>query len=303
MSKKIVVAGACRTAIGKMGGSLSNTPSPVLATIVVKEAMKRAGIAPDKVDEVILGCVYQAGIGQSVARQAALYAGIPVTTPAFTINNLCGSGLKSINVAADLINAGEADVIVAGGVENMSSTPYLLKKARFGYRMKDGVLIDSLIHDGLEDSTLHYHMGVTAENIAEKYGITRRMQDEFATDSQQKTQKAIAGGKFKDEIIPVKVKIKKQEVMFDTDEAPRKGVTPDTLAKLPPAFKENGTVTAGNASGIDDAASAIVVMSEDKAKELGVKPLATWIAGAWAGIQLNEIHVLDRHGGKGHGSR
>lgn len=284
MSKKIVVAGACRTAIGKMGGSLSNTPSPVLATIVVKEAMKRAGIAPDKVDEVILGCVYQAGIGQSVARQAALYAGIPVTTPAFTINNLCGSGLKSINVAADLINAGEADVVVAGGVENMSSTPYLLKKARFGYRMRDGVLIDSLIHDGLEDSTLHYHMGVTAENIAEKYGITRRMQDEFAADSQQKTQKAIADGKFKDEIIPVKVKIKKQEVMFDTDEAPRKGVTPDSLAKLPPAFKENGTVTAGNASGIDDAASAIVVMSEDKAKELGVKPMAYWIAGSSVGV-------------------
>lgn len=285
MSKKIIVAGACRTAIGKMGGSLSNTPSPVLAAIVVKEAMKRAGVAPDKVDEVVLGCVYQAGLGQNVARQASLGAGIPVSTPAFTINNLCGSGLKSVNIAADLIRAGEADVVVAGGVENMSSTPYLLTKARFGYRMQDGVLVDSLLHDGLVDSTLHYHMGVTAENIASKYGITRRMQDEFAADSQQKAQKAVAEGKFQDEIVPVTVKVKKQEVVFDTDEAPRKGVTPDTLAKLSPAFLKDGTVTAGNASGIDDAASAIVIMSEDKARELGVKPMAYWVAGSSAGVE------------------
>ena len=284
MSKKIVLAGACRTPIGKMGGMLSNTPTPQLATIVVKEALKRAGVAPDKVDEVILGCVYQAGIGQNVARQASVYAGIPVSVPAFTLNNLCGSGLKSINVAAALIQAGEADVIVAGGAENMSCAPYLLKKARFGYRMRDGVLIDSMINDGLEDTFHHYHMGITAENVAEKYGITRRMQDEFSADSQQKCQKAIADGKFKEEIVPVEVKLKKKQVLVEADEAPRANVTAESLSALRPAFKQDGTVTAGNSSGINDAASAVVVMSEEKAKELGVKPMATWIAGASAGV-------------------
>lgn len=284
MSKKIVLAGVCRTAIGKFGGSLSNVPTPELATIVVKESMKRAGIAPDQVDEVILGCVYQAGIGQNVARQAAVYAGIPISTPAFTLNNLCGSGLKSVNVAAALIEAGEADVIVAGGAENMSSAPYLLKKARFGYRMNEGKLVDSMIYDGLEDTFHHYHMGMTAENVAEKYGITREMQDEFSAMSQNRAEKAIAEGRFKDEIVPVEVKQKKQTVLFDTDEGPRSGVTKESLSKLRPAFKKDGTVTAGNASGINDGASAIVVMSEEKAKELGVKPMATWIAGSSAGV-------------------
>ena len=284
MSKKIVLAGACRTPIGKMGGMLSGTPTPELATIVVKEALKRAGVAPDQVDEVILGCVYQAGIGQNVARQAAVYAGIPISVPAFTLNNLCGSGLKSINVAAALIEAGEADIVVAGGAESMSGAPYLLKNARFGYRMRDGVLIDSMINDGLEDTFHHYHMGVTAENVAEKYGITRRMQDEFSAESQQKTQKAIAEGKFKEEIVPVEVKVKKKTVLIDADEAPRPNVTVESLAALKPAFKEGGTVTAGNSSGINDAASAIVVMSGEKAEELGVKPLATWVAGASAGV-------------------
>jgi acetyl-CoA C-acetyltransferase len=284
MSKKIVLAGACRTAIGKMGGSFVNTPTPELATTVVKEAMKRAGVAPEAVDEVILGCVYQAGIGQNVARQASVYAGIPISTPAFTLNNLCGSGLKSINVAAALIEAGEADVIVAGGAENMSNTPYLLKKARFGYRLNDGVVVDSMQNDGLWDSFHHYPMGITAENVAEKYGITREMQDEFSANSQQKCQKAIAEGKFKDEIVPIEIKQKKQTVLFDSDEPPRANVTAESLSKLRPAFKEGGTVTAGNSSGINDAASAIVVMSEDKAKELGVKPMAYWIAGASAGV-------------------
>jgi acetyl-CoA C-acetyltransferase len=284
MSKKIVLAGACRTAIGKMGGALVNVSTPELATAVVKETMKRAGIAPEQVDEVILGCVYQAGIGQNVARQAAVYAGIPISTPAFTLNNLCGSGLKSINVAAALIEAGEADVIVAGGAENMSGAPFLLKDARFGYRMNNGTLIDSMINDGLEDTFHHYHMGITAENIAEKYGITREMQDEFAANSQQKAEKAIAEGKFKDEIVPIDVKVKKQIVPFDTDEAPRKGVTAEGLAGLRPAFKKDGTVTAANASGINDAACALVVMTEDKAKELGVKPLAYWVGGASAGV-------------------
>ena len=284
MSKKIVLAGACRTAIGKMGGALVNVSTPELATAVVKETMKRAGIAPEQVDEVILGCVYQAGIGQNVARQASVYAGIPISTPAFTLNNLCGSGLKSINVAAALIEAGEADVIVAGGAENMSGAPFLLKDARFGYRMNNGTLIDSMINDGLEDTFHHYHMGITAENIAEKYGITRQMQDEFAAVSQQKAEKAIAEGKFKDEILPIDVKVKKQVVSFDTDEAPRKGVTAEGLAGLRPAFKKDGTVTAANASGINDAACALVVMTEDKAKELGVKPLAYWVGGASAGV-------------------
>ncbi|XOQ44104.1 MAG: Acetyl-CoA acetyltransferase [Clostridium sp.] len=284
MSRKIVLAGACRTAIGKFGGTLSNVSTPELATIVVKESLKRAGIAPDQVDEVILGCVYQAGIGQNLARQASVYAGIPITTPAFTLNNLCGSGLKSVNVAAALIEAGEADVIVAGGAEVMSGAPYLLKNARFGYRMNNGQLIDSMIYDGLEDTFHHYHMGITAENVAEKYGITREMQDEYAAMSQNRAEKAIAEGKFKDEIVPVEVKLKKQTVIFDTDEGPRKGVTKESLAKLKPAFKPDGTVTAGNASSINDGASAIVVMTEEKAKELGVKPLATWVAGASAGV-------------------
>ena len=284
MSRKIVLAGACRTAIGKMGGALVGVETPQLATTVVKEAMKRAGIAPEVVDEVILGCVYQAGIGQNVARQAAVYAGIPVSTPAFTINNLCGSGLKSVNVAASLIASGEADVIVAGGAESMSNAPYLLKKARFGYRLNDGVLIDSMQNDGLWDTFHHYPMGITAENVAEKYGITREMQDEFSVNSQQKCQKAIAEGKFKDEIVPIEVKQKKQTVVFDVDEPPRAGVTVESLAKLRPAFKEGGTVTAGNSSGINDAASAVVLMTEEKAKELGVKPLGYWIAGASAGV-------------------
>ncbi len=284
MSKKIVLAGACRTAIGKMGGTLVGVETPQLATLVVKEAMKRAGIAPETVDEVILGCVYQAGIGQNVARQAAVYAGIPVSTPAFTLNNLCGSGLKSVNVAAALIAAGEADVIVAGGAESMSNAPYLLKKARFGYRLNDGKLIDSMQNDGLWDTFHHYPMGITAENVAEKYGITREMQDEFSANSQQKCQKAIAEGKFKDEIVPIEVKQKKQTVVFDVDEPPRANVTAESLAKLRPAFKEGGTVTAGNSSGINDAASAIVVMTEEKAKELGVKPMAYWVAGASAGV-------------------
>ena len=284
MSKKIVLAGACRTAIGKMGGALVNVSTPELATAVVKEALKRSGVAPEQVDEVIFGCVYQAGIGQNVARQASVYAGIPVSVPALTLNNLCGSGLKSVNVAAALIAAGEADIIVAGGAESMSNAPFLLKKARFGYRMNNGVLVDSMINDGLEDTFHHYHMGITAENVAEKYGITRAMQDEFSANSQQKAQKAIAEGKFKDEILPLEIKVKKSTAIFDTDEAPRAGVTAESLAGLRPAFKQDGTVTAGNSSGINDAAAAIVVMTEEKAKELGVKPMATWVAGASAGV-------------------
>ncbi|MCI1966543.1 MAG: acetyl-CoA C-acetyltransferase [Oscillospiraceae bacterium] len=284
MSKKVVLAGACRTAIGKFGGTLSNVPVVDIGTTVVKEAMKRAGIQPDQVDEVILGCVYQAGIGQNIARQVSVYSGIPIPVPAFTLNNMCGSGMKSINVAADMIIAGEADVIVAGGVENMSSTPYLLKNARFGYRMRDGKLIDSLLYDGLEDTFNHYHMGITSENIAEKYGITRQMQDEYALESEHRAESATKAGKFKEEIVPMEVKQRKKTITFEIDEDIHNGQTMEALEKLRPAFKKDGTVTAGNASGINDGGSAVVLMSEEKAKELGVKPLATWIGGDWAGV-------------------
>lgn len=284
MVKKIILAGACRTAIGKMGGMLSDKSPKEMGTVVVREALKRAGISPQNVDEVLFGCVLQAGLGQNVARQLAVDAGIPVTAPALTVNNVCGSGLKSVNMAAALIEAGEADVIVAGGTENMSMAPFALEKARFGYRMNNGSLDDLMIKDGLWEAFNNYHMGITAENVAEKYGITRESQDEFAANSQQRTQRAIEEGRFKDEIVPVEIKVKKNIVSFDCDEGPRKDVTVEGLAKLRPAFKKDGTVTAGNASGINDAASAVIVMSEEKAKELGVKPMATWIAGASAGL-------------------
>lgn len=284
MAKKIVLAGAVRTAIGKMGGSLSGVPAVTLGSIVIKEALNRAKVAPDQVDEVLMGCVIQAGLGQNVARQASIKAGVPDTVPALTLNNVCGSGLKAVNMAAALIEAGEADIIVAGGMENMSAAPYALNQARFGYRMNDGRLIDTMVNDALWDAFNNYHMGITAENVAEKYGITRQMQDEFAALSQQKCEKAQAEGKFKDEIVPVPVKVKKETFLFNKDEGPRAGVTPESIAKLKPAFKPDGTVTAANASGINDGAAAIVVMSEEKAKELGVTPMATWIAGQSAGV-------------------
>lgn len=284
MLKKIVLAGAVRTAVGKFGGALSTVPTATLGAIVIKEALKRANIAPDQVDEVIMGCVYQAGLGQNVARQSAVYAGIPVSVPALTLNNLCGSALKSINIAAAMIEAGEADIIVAGGMESMSGAPYLLKNARFGYRMNNGELLDSMIYDGLEDTFNHYHMGITAENVAEKYGITREMQDEFSAISQQKCEKAQNEGRFDEEIVAVPIKVKKDIVQFNKDEGPRAGVTKESLAKMKPAFKADGTVTAANASGINDGAAAIVLMSEEKAKELGVKPMAIWIGGASAGV-------------------
>ena len=282
--KKIVLAGAVRTAIGKMGGALTGVPASKLGSIVIDEALKRANISPDRVDEVLMGCVLQAGLGQSVARQASVNAGIPHDVPAITLNNVCGSGLKAVNMAAALIEAGEAEIIVAGGMENMSSAPYVLNQARFGYRMNDGRLIDSMVKDALWDAFNDYHMGITAENVAEKYGITREMQDEFAAFSQQKCEKAQSEGKFKEEIVPVPVKVKKETVLFDTDEGPRAGVTAQSIAKLKPAFKPDGTVTAANASGINDGAAAVVVMSEEKAKELGVTPMAVWVAGQSAGV-------------------
>lgn len=285
MARKVVLAGACRTAIGTMGGTLSNTPAPDLGTVVIKEALKRAGVKPEQVDEVYMGCVIQAGLGQNPARQAAVNAGIPVEVPATTINVLCGSGLHCVNLAAKLIASGEADIVVAGGMENMSKAPYLLYNARFGYRMGAAMMDDALLRDALHDAFGGYHMGITAENIAEDWGLTREQLDEFAAWSQNKCEKARAEGKFKDEIVPVEVKKKKETILFDTDEGPRDGITVEGLSKLRPAFKEGGKVTAGNSSGINDGAAAIIVMSEEKAKELGVKPMATWIGGELAGVE------------------
>lgn len=286
MARKVVLAGACRTAIGTMGGTLSTTPAPALGTIVIKEALKRAGVKPEQVDEVYMGCVIQAGLGQNPARQAAVNAGIPVEVPATTINVLCGSGLHCVNLAAKLISMGDADIIVAGGMENMSMAPYLLQQGRYGYRMGSGELQDAMIKDALTDAFGGYHMGMTAENIAEQWHLTREQLDEFAAWSQNKAEKAIAEGKFKEEIVPVEVKKKKETIIFDTDEGPRKGVTVEGISGLKPAFKKDGgVVTAANSSGINDAASCIIVMSEEKAKELGVKPLGTWIAGELAGVE------------------
>ncbi len=285
MARKVVLAGACRTAIGTMGGTLSTTPAPDLGTIVIKEALKRTGIRPEQVDEVYMGCVIQAGLGQNPARQAAVNAGIPVEVPATTINVLCGSGLHCVNLAAKLIASGDADIIVAGGMENMSKAPYLLYDARFGYRMGAAMMDDALLRDALHDAFGGYHMGMTAENVAEDWGLTRQQLDEFAAWSQNKCEKAQAEGRFKDEIVPVEVKKKKETIIFDTDEGPRKGVTAEGISKLRPAFKEGGIVTAANSSGINDGAAAIIVMSEEKAKELGVTPMGTWIGGELAGVE------------------
>ena len=288
MAKKVVLAGACRTAIGKMGGALSNTPAAELGSIVIKEALNRAGVKPEQVDEVLMGCVIQAAQGQNVARQASIKAGLPIEVPAVTLNVVCGSGLKCVNEAATMILAGQADIVVAGGMENMSMAPYAMTKARFGYRMNNATIIDTMVNDALTDAFNHYHMMITAENVCEKYGLTREELDEFSANSQQKCEKAIAEGKFDDEIVPVpvKVKVKKETVMFAKDEGPRPGTTAESLSKLKCCSgKEGGLVTAGNASGINDGAAAIVVMSEEKAKELGVKPMATWVAGALGGVE------------------
>ena len=289
--KKIVLAGACRTAIGTMGGALSTVPAAELGSIVIKEALNRAGVPAEQVDHVYMGCVIQAGLGQNVARQAALKAGLPVTTPAVTVNVVCGSGLNCVNMAAQMIEAGDADIVVAGGTESMSLAPYAMMKGRYGYRMGNATLVDTMVNDALWDAFNNYHMGITAENVAEQWGLTREMLDEFAACSQQKCEKAVAEGKFKDEIVPVEVKGKKGSVIVDTDEGPRPGTTAETLARLKPAFKKDGIVTAGNASGINDGAAAIVVMSEEKAKELGVKPMATWVGGALGGVDPSIMGV------------
>ena len=289
--KKIVLAGACRTAIGTMGGALSTVPAAELGSVVIKEALNRAGIPAEQVDHVYMGCVIQAGLGQNVARQASLKAGLPVTTPAVTGNVVCGSGLNCVNMAAQMNEAGDADIVVAGGMESMSLAPYAMMKGRYGYRMGNATLVDTMVNDALWDAFNNYHMGITAENVAEQWHLTREMLDEFSANSQQKCEKAMAEGKFKDEIVPVEVKGKKGSVIVDTDEGPRPGTTVETLARLKPAFKKDGIVTAGNASGINDGAAAIVVMSEEKAKELGVKPMATWVGGALGGVDPSIMGV------------
>lgn len=286
MTKKVVLAGACRTAIGKMGGALSNTPAADLGSIVIKEALNRAGVKPEQVDEVLMGCVIQAAQGQNVARQASIKAGLPIEVPAVTLNVVCGSGLNCVNQAAAMIMAGQADIVVAGGMENMSMAPYAMTKARFGYRMNNATIVDTMVNDALTDAFNHYHMMITAENICDRWHLTREELDEFSANSQQKAEKAMAEHKFDDEIVPVPVKVKKQIVEFKVDEGPRPGTTTETLAKLRCCSgKEGGMVTAGNASGINDGAAAIVVMSEEKAKELGVTPMATWVQGALAGVE------------------
>ena len=290
--KEVVIASACRSAIGSYGGSLKGLSPVDYGATVAADAVKRAGIEPDQVEQLIFGNVLQAGLGQNPARQVALKAGLPVTTPAFTINIVCGSGLRAVALAASLIKAGEADIIVAGGTENMSAAPYVMPAARWGARMFDTQLVDVMVHDGLWDIFNDYHMGVTAENVAEQYGLTREMQDEFSLASQQKAEAAIKGGKFKDEITPITIPQRKGDPkIFDTDEFPRFGSTIEGLAKLKPAFKKGGTVTAGNASGCNDGAAALVVMSKDKADELGIEPMATIVSYATGGVDPSIMGV------------
>ncbi|MHC1684771.1 MAG: acetyl-CoA C-acetyltransferase [Clostridiaceae bacterium] len=282
--REVVIVSAVRTAIGAYGKTLKDVPAVELGSIVIKEAIKRAGIKPEEVDEVIFGNVLQAGLGQNPARQAAVKAGLPVEVPALTINKVCGSGLRTVSLAAQIIKAGDADVIITGGMENMSRAPFLLDNGRWGYRMGNGQLVDEMIQDGLTDAFNGYHMGVTAENIAEQWKISREEQDKFSLASQQKAENAIKSGEFKEEIIPVVIKTKKGEIVFDTDEFPRFGNTMEALSKLKPIFKTDGTVTAGNASGLNDGAAALVIMSAEKAKELGITPLAKISSYGSAGL-------------------
>jgi acetyl-CoA C-acetyltransferase len=283
--REAVIAAAVRTAIGRFGGALQDVPAPQLGATVVEAALERCGIPPADVDEVILGNVLQAGLGQNPARQAAVGAGVPVEVPSFTVNKVCGSGLKAVALAAQAVAVGDAGVVVAGGMENMSAAPFLLHDARWGYRMGDGALVDSMVRDGLWEIFNDYHMGVTAETLAAEFRISRQEQDAFAADSQAKTAAAMRGGKFADEIVPVLVPQRKGEpISFEQDEHPRPDTTAEALARLKPAFRKDGTVTAGNASGINDAAAALVVLSADDASSRGLEPLASIVACASAGV-------------------
>lgn len=293
--KKVVIASACRTPIGKFGGTLANVSAAELGAIVIKEAVKRAGLTPEQVDQVYMGCVIQAGLGQNVARQASLKAGLPVSTPAVTINVVCGSGLNSVNLAAQMIQLGEADVVVAGGTENMDLAPFAMMNGRYGYRMGSPMskseLVDTMVHDALWDSFNNCHMGITAENICEQWGLTREELDAFAAASQNKAVAAMEAGAFEEEIVPVVIKGRKGDTVFSADEGPRAGTTAESLAKLRPAFKKDGIVTAGNSSTINDGAAAVVLMSEEMANKLGIVPMATWIAGALGGVDPSIMGV------------
>lgn len=285
MTKEVVVVSAVRTAIGSFLGSLKDVPATTLGAEVIKEALKRANVDPNIVDEVIMGNVLQAGLGQNPARQASINAGLPVSVPAMTINKVCGSGLKAIHLATQAIIAGDADIVVAGGMENMSKAPYLLKNSREGFKMGDQKVVDSMITDGLWCAFNDYHMGITAENLCDHYAITREEQDAFSARSQERAAAAIENGRFKDEIVKIEIPQRKGDpVVFEVDEYPKAGTTVEKLAKLRPAFKKDGSVTAGNASGINDGAAAVVVMSKEKADELGLTPLATIVANASAGV-------------------
>ncbi|MBP8819789.1 MAG: acetyl-CoA C-acetyltransferase [Syntrophomonadaceae bacterium] len=283
MSREVVLVGACRTPVGTFGGTLKDTPAVQLGKVVMQEALKRAGIKGEQLDEVIFGCVLQAGLGQNVARQAMIHAGIPKEVTAFTINKVCGSGLRAVSLATQVIKAGDADIVLAGGMENMSAAPFVLDKARYGYRMSNGTLVDVMIKDGLWEAFNNYHMGITAENINEQWGITRAEQDEFGYRSQERAAAAIASGRFKDEIVPVVIPGKKGDMVFDTDEHPRQS-TLEKMGGLKPAFKKDGSVTAGNASGINDSAAAVIVMAKEKADELGIKPMARVVSYASGGV-------------------
>ena len=286
--KRVCILGACRTPIGKMGGALASVPAAELAALVIREAVRRSGAAPEAVDHVYLGCVLQAGLGQNVARQAALKAGLPVTATAQTVNTVCGSGLDAVQSAARMIQTGEADIVVAGGVESMSGAPFAVMNARYGYKMGspmlDTPLVDLMVKDGLWEAMHGYHMGITAENVAERWGITRAEADRFAADSQKKAAAAIAGGKFREELVPVTVSGRGGGALVDADEGPRPGTTVEALARLKPAFKPDGVVTAGNSSGINDGAAAVVVASLEKAETLGLRPETEWLGGTLAGV-------------------
>ena len=283
--KEAVIVAAVRTPLGSFGGTLKNVSAVDLGTLVIKSAIERANLKPEQVDEVIMGNVLGAGLGQNVARQMSIHAGLPEFTPAFTINKVCGSGLKAVQLAAQAIQCGDADIVVAGGAENMSQAPYVLPSFRWGGRMGDSKVVDTMIKDGLTDAFNDYHMGITAENVAEEYGISRDDQDALALESQKRAVAAIESGRFKEEIVPVVIPQRKGDpIVFDTDEFPRKDASLEGLGKLRPVFKKDGTVTAGNASGINDGAAAVVVMSADKAKELGVPVLATIKSYASAGL-------------------
>ena len=290
--REVVIVGAARTPIGSFGGSLKGIPTRKLGAIAIKGAIERAGIKPEMVDEVVMGAVLQGGLGQNVARQMTLDAGLPIETPAFTINKVCGSGLRAVELAAQIIKAGDADVVVAGGAENMSATAYAMPAARWGARMNNTQMIDMMVNDGLWDAFNGYHMGITAENVAEQWGITREQLDEFSVISQNRAEAAIKAGKFKDEIVPVEIPQRKGDpIIFDTDEFPKFGTTIEKVAKLKGAFKKDGIVTAANASGINDAGAAVVVMSKEKADELGIKPLCTIKSYASAGVDPSIMGV------------